>query len=201
MDGGYEVPPGETVYLPWAQNAVARMSVVVRPRTSPEEALAALRRAVRTADPVLAAGDVTDLPALVRGANALPRLQAILLAAFAVVATGIVVLGSYGLMSQLAATREREFALRVAVGARTSHIGSQVLVQAARISGPGVLVGMAASWLLGGVLRPFMFGVDPRSVAVTPSVAAATLLLVGLATLPVAVRAMRVRVGAALTGV
>jgi predicted permease len=201
MDGGYEVRPGETVYLPWAQNAVARMSVVVRPRTSPEEALAALHRAVRTADPVLAAGDVTDLPALVRGANALPRLQAILLAAFALVATGIVVLGSYGLMSQLAATREREFALRVAVGAPTSHIGSQVLVQAARISGPGVLVGMAASWLLGGVLRPFMFGVDPRSVTVTPSVAAATLLLVGLATLPVAVRAMRVRVGAALTGV
>jgi putative ABC transport system permease protein len=179
---------------------VARMSIVVRPRTSPEEALAALRRALRAADPVLAAGDVTDLPTLVSGANALPRLQAILLAAFALVATGIVVLGSYGLMSQLAASREREFALRVAVGAHTRHIGSQVLAQAARISGPGVLVGVGASWLLGGALRPFMFGVDSRSVVVTASVAAATLLLVGLATLPVAVRAMRVRVGAALTG-
>jgi putative ABC transport system permease protein len=200
MDGGYEAPPGETVYVPWAQNAVARMSIVVRPRTSPEEALAALRRALRAADPVLAAGDVTDLPTLVSGANALPRLQAILLAAFALVATGIVVLGSYGLMSQLAASREREFALRVAVGAHTRHIGSQVLAQAARISGPGVLVGVGASWLLGGALRPFMFGVDSRSVVVTASVAAATLLLVGLATLPVAVRAMRVRVGAALTG-
>jgi putative ABC transport system permease protein len=200
MDGGYEAPAGEAVYVPWAQNAVARMSIVVRPRTSPEQALAAVRRALRAADPVLAAGDVTDLPTLVRGANALPRLQAILLTAFALVATGIVVLGSYGLMSQLAATREREFALRVAVGAQTSHVGSQVLAQAARISGPGVLIGVGTAWLLGGAMRPFLFGVDPRSVAVIGAVAAATLLLVGLATLPVAVRAMRVHVGAALTG-
>lgn len=200
MDGGYEAPPGETVYLPWAQNAIARMSIVVRPRASSDEALAAVRRAVRSADPVLAAGDVADLAGLVRGANALRRLQVILLGTFALVAIGIVVLGSYGLMSQLVASREREFAVRVAVGARSRHIGSQVLGQAVRISGPGVVAGAAASWLLGGAVAPFLFGVEARSVPVMAAVAGVTLTLTGIAALPAALRAMRVRVSAALGG-
>jgi putative ABC transport system permease protein len=200
MDGGYEAPPGETVYLPWTQDATNRMSIVLRPRSSPESALAALRRALRAADPQLAAGDVAELTALVRRANELPRLQAILLFAFAIVASGIVVLGNYALMSQLVATREREFALRVAVGAGSGHIGTQVWAQAARISGPGVIMGVAASRLLGGAVSPFLFGVDARSLPVMATVAVGTLLLVGMATLPTAVRAMRVRVGVALTG-
>jgi putative ABC transport system permease protein len=199
MDGGYGAPAGETVYVPWAQGSVPRMSIVVRPRTSSAAALTAVRRALRTADAVLAAGVVADLESLVRGANALPRLQAMLLAAFALVAIGIIGLGSYGLMSQLAASREREFALRVAIGARTGQIGSTVLAHAAFICGPGVLIGAGMSWLIGGAIGPFLFGVDARSVPVTGAVAAATLLLVGLATLPVALRAMRVRPPSALT--
>lgn len=199
MDGGYQAPAGETVYIPWAQNPATRLSLVVRPRSSPELALSAVRHALRTADPVLAAGEISDLASLVRGANTLPRLQTILLVTFALVATGIVVLGSYGLMSQLVVSREQEFALRVAVGARSEQIASQVLAQAARVSGPGVLVGMALSWLFGGALTPFLFGVEARSLSLTSLVAGTTLLLVGMATLPAALRAMRVRVSSALS--
>jgi predicted permease len=198
MDGGYQAPPGETIYVPWTQDAVTRLSIVVRPRTSPEPALAALRRALRAADPQLAAGAVAELSGLVRSETALPRLQTALLLTFAIVAGGIVALGSYGLMSQLVATREREFAVRLAVGAATGRIGSQVWGQAARITGPGVAAGLGASWLVSGAVSPFLFGVDARSFPVMAAVAAGTLLLLAVATLPTAVRAMRVKVTAAL---
>jgi len=199
MDGGYSAPPGEAVYVPFAQVSVSRMSIVVEPRGDREDALAALRGALRAADPGLAAGNVADLASLVRQANALPRMRTILLVVFAFVALGVVALGSYGLMSQLVASREREFALRIALGARTSGIGVGVLKQAARVAVPGVLLGVVLAWPTGEIVRPFVFGVATHSSVITLVVAVSTLTLVGLATLPPAFRAVRVKVAAHLS--
>ena len=152
----------------------------------------AVRRALRATDPILAATGVAPLEALVRQAKSLPRLQMILLAAFAAVAIAIVTLGSYGVMTQLVASREREFALRLVFGALRTSLGSTVLVQVARLTVPGIALGLAGVWLLGGVLRPFVFGIEPRSGWVMVVVSAAVLALAVTATLPSALRAMRV---------
>lgn len=194
MDAGYTAPPGEAAYVHWPQVSIGRMSIVVTPRTSMEAGVAALRRALRAADPVRAASDVVSLPALVRQTHALPRLQSILLAAFALVAIGIATLGSYGVMSQLVATREREFAVRMVFGAMPASIGSSVLAQAASLALAGTLAGLAIVWLLGSLLRPFVFGIQPRSLGISILVAALTLLLVAAATLAPALRATRVDV-------
>lgn len=199
MDGGYGAPPGEAVYVPFEQVSLGRMSIVVRPRADAARAVAAVRSALRRADPDVAATDIAELDALVAEANALSRLQATLLAFFALVAALVAGMGIFGLMTQLVAAREREFALRLAVGASQGRVGASVLVQAARIGGPGVAAGVALALLLASGLRPFLFGVDPRSAPVTAAVAAGTLLVVGLASLPAAVRAMRVHVASSLT--
>jgi hypothetical protein len=199
MDGGYAAPPGEAVYVPWAQISVPRMSIVVEPRTTRAAAVGAVRHALRAADPALAAGDVAELASLVRQANALPRLRTLLLAAFALVALGIVALGSYGLMSQVVASREREFALRLALGAATAGVGTLVLRRAGRVAVPGVILGVGLSWPLASLVRPFVFGVDAHSSLVTWVVAGCTLALIGLASVPAAVRAARVDVAGGLS--
>jgi len=192
MDAGSSVPPGETVYLNWPQLSAAQMSIVVRPKASDAAAFTALRRALRRTDPVVAAHDEARLEALVSQANALPRLQSLLLLTFAIAAIGIATLGSYGVMSQLVSTREREYALRLVFGAVPAELGRSVLRQLARLTLPGILGGLLVVVMLGGTLKQFVFGVEPRSVAVLASVSVGMLLIAVAATIPSMLRAMRV---------
>lgn len=194
MDGGYSAPPGETVYLPYAQVSITRLSIVGVARGTPRSAFDAIRRAIRTSDPVVAASLTTTLENLVAQANALPRLRTLVLGVFALVAVGIVALGSYGVMSQLVASREREFVIRVVYGAAPGQIGRRVVAQLARLILPGVLLGLGASVLLGESLRPFVFGIEPRSGTVLAVVSLGTLVLALLASAPSIRRAMRVDV-------
>ena len=192
MDAGSSVPPGETVYLPWSQLSTTQMSIVVRPRGSTDATIAALRRALRVTDPLIAAHDVARLDELVAQANALPRLRTLLLLIFAVGALAIAALGSYGVMSQLVATREREYALRLVFGAAPADVGRSVLAQLARLTLPGIGGGILVVLLLGGSLERFVFGVGPRSLSVLTAVSVIMLSIALAASLPSILRAMRV---------
>lgn len=191
MDGGYEAAPGQTVYVPYAQVSNTRLSIVVRPRAGTAEAITAIRRAVRAADPLLAASGVTTLDALVATANALPQLRAGILLVFAIAAVMIAGLGSYGVMRQLVANRERELSLRLIFGAVPSDLAREVLMQVARLTVPGVIVGLVGAWLSANLLRRFVFGVDPRSGVLLVAVSVSVLALATVAAMPSVLRAMR----------
>ena len=194
MDGGYDAPPGEAVYVPFAQISQQILSIVVEGRGNGGEALGALRHALRQTDPVVAAGRVATLDQLVLQVNALPRLRAVILMVFAIVALGIVSLGTYAVMSQLVSTREREFALRTVFGAQPAQLGRLVITQVMRLSFPGIAVGLVGAWMLGASLRAFLFGVEPTSPAVLTMAGVLLLVLTLAVTAPSAVRAMRVNV-------
>jgi putative ABC transport system permease protein len=194
MDAGYSAPSGEVVYLPYSQASAPRLSIVVDGRGATATAVAGIRRALRRTDPVVAAGNVATLDALVLQANALPRLRTLVVLVFAVVSLGVVLLGSYGIMSQLVSAREREFAVRLVFGARPRQLGRAVLLQGARITLPGIVVGLAVAWLLSGALQAFVFGVQPTSVPVLVASGAMLFAFSVVATLPCAIRAMRVDV-------
>jgi len=192
MDEGAGAPPGETVYIPWSQLSTVTLSLVVRPRGSPQAALRATQHALRLTDPLLAAHDVAPLDVLVDQANALPRLEGVILLTFALAATLMAMLGCYGVMRQLVTTREREYAVRLVFGASPAELGRSVLRQVARLTVPGVAVGLIVVLLLGRVLDRFVFGVGTRSPAVLGGVTVVMLVIGVAAALPSAVRAMRV---------
>ena len=192
MDEGAGAPPGETVYIPWAQLSTVTLSLVVRPRGGQQTAIRATQHALRLTDPLLAAHDVAPLDELVDQANALPRLQSVILLTFALAATLMAMLGCYGVMRQLVTTREREYAVRLVFGASPREIGRSVLRQVARLTVPGVAVGLGVVILLGRVLEPFVFGVGTRSPAVLGGVSVVMVAIGIAAALPSAVRAMRV---------
>ena len=191
-DGGLTAPAGETVYVHWRQISVGRMTIVAEPAASTAEALAAIRRALRAADPLLAASDPASLRSLVREANALPRLASLLLGVFAVAALAMVLLGAYGVMSQLVFSREREFAVRMLFGARPAGIATAVLAGAARLVVPGAAAGLAVAWFVGSAIEPLVFGVTPRSPSILATVAALVILLTAIGVLPAARRAATV---------
>jgi putative ABC transport system permease protein len=200
MDAGYGAPAGEAVYLPYAQVSVTRLTIVAKTRGAPQATIAAVKRALRATDASAAASGTATLESLVMQANALPRLRALVLLLFALVAVGIVALGSYGVMRQLVGNRERELAVRLVFGAEPRQLGLAVLVEAATLTIPGIAVGLAITWLLGGMLQTFVFGVEPRSLIVFGGVGVGVLVLASLATLPSAVRAMRVDIRRGIGG-
>ena len=200
MDAGYAAPAGEAVYLPYSQLSAVRVSIVATGRGDVRATIGAMRRALAKTDPLVAAGNVSTLDALVTGANALPRLRTLVLLVFSIVALGIVSLGSYGVMSQLVSNRERELAVRLVFGAEPAKLGMSVLAQAVQLTGPGILVGLLAVWLGSGALEAFIFGVKAGSPVVLGSAGAALLLVAVLATMPPAVRAMRVDIRRGISG-
>jgi putative ABC transport system permease protein len=191
MDGGYEAPPGEAVYVPFAQLSGTRVSIVVETRVSRSEATVAIQRALRAADPLVAASGITTLGALVSGANALPQLRAAILLMFAIAAIMIAGLGSYGVMRQLVANRERELSLRLVFGAVPGDLAREVLMQVAKLTIPGVVIGLTGAWMAASLLRRFVFGIDPRSLMVLAIVGSGVLALATIAAMPSVVRAMR----------
>jgi len=200
MDAGYSSPVGEAVYMPYAQASSVRVSIVAAGRGNAAATITSIRRALRKTDPVIAASGVSTLDALVLQANALPRLRALVLIMFSIVAVGIISLGSYGVMSQLVSNRERELAVRLVFGAQPTKLGASVIAQVARLTLPGVALGLAAVWWASGLLDAFVFGVQARSMSVLASAGGGLLLLAVLATLPPAIRAMRVDIRRGISG-
>jgi len=200
MDAGYGSPAGEAVYLPYSQVSAVRLSIVAKGRGNAAATVAAMRRALKRTDPVIAASGVSTLDALVLQANALPRLRTLVLIVFSIVAVGIVALGSYGVMSQLVSNRERELAVRLVFGAQPTRLGASVIAQVARLTVPGIALGLAAVWSTSGLLTAFVFGVQARSPLVLASAGGVLLVLAVIATLPPALRAMRVDIRRGISG-
>jgi ABC-type antimicrobial peptide transport system permease subunit len=72
-------------------------------------------------------------------------------------------LGLYGLAAFLVAQREREIAIRIALGASYSKVRSMVLGEAARLGLAGTAVGALLAWALGRVIQSLslLVGVQP----------------------------------------
>jgi len=191
---------GESIYIPYAQNPMRKFSVVVKGRAGAEAGIAAGVHALRATAPGVAAYGVTTTEQLAYEAGAVARLQMVLLSAFALVAAGVALLGSYGVMSQLVANRGREIAVRLAVGEKPGGVLLRVLRQNARLAGAGSVAGGLIAWQGGRYLQGLLGGTDASAPWTYLGVVAMTLGLTLLAGLVPARRAAATNVLQALGG-
>jgi ABC-type antimicrobial peptide transport system permease subunit len=104
-----------------------------------------------------------------------PRFQASLLALFAGCGLLLAACGVYGLVSFLVAQREREFGVRLALGATPAGIAKTILGDALRWAAGGLVFGLAGAAVAVSSLRGLLFHVSPADPS---AYAAAALLLV-----------------------
>ncbi len=145
-DAGVLQSEADAIYMPWEQVSMTRGWIVLE-GPDPRELLAAGRRALAATAPDVASYNPGTLEHFANQATALPRLQMALLGVFALVATGITALGSYGVMSQLVANRQKEMAIRAALGANRGAVLRLVLGQNARLAAMGATIGLGGAWL------------------------------------------------------
>jgi len=108
--------------------------------------------------------------------------------AFAITAVLLASVGLFGVVGQAVGERRREFALRIALGARRDDIGRMVLGEGFRWTAVGAAVGLPAALAAGQLLGKFLFEVSPRDPA---TYAAVVVILASSAFVAVAFPAWR----------
>jgi ABC-type antimicrobial peptide transport system permease subunit len=115
-----------------------------------------------------------------------------LLALFAAVALVLSATGIFGVMSYTVAQQSKEIGIRMALGARSADVLRSVVGRALSLAAVGVVAGVIAAVLLGGVIRSQLFGVTVFDPATLAAVIAVLLSSAALASLLPATRAARI---------
>lgn len=183
--------PEPTLYLPWAQNNINVVPVTFAIRTAgdPDAIVGAVRAAVQAVDPALPLRRVQRLETFLEDAVAPARFRASVLAVIAMLGLTLAALGVYGVAHRAVLERAREFAVRLALGARPGGIVRMVVSDAMTDVAIGAAVGVATGLGLCAGLASLMTDVGRVSVASSGS---ALLVLVGVATLATLVPAARI---------
>jgi putative ABC transport system permease protein len=160
------------VYFPIGQG-YWQGSFAVRSPAPLATLLPALRAATRDADPGLTLWNARTMGELLDRPLAEPRVSALLMSTFGLVALLLASIGLYGVMSSLVREQTREIGIRIALGATASVVRRAVLARAAIVTVSGAAIGLvvvlATSHLLGALLYD-VSATDPLSLGVACAV-------------------------------
>jgi putative ABC transport system permease protein len=90
------------------------------------------------------------------------RFSSFLASLFALVALILGMVGIYSVLAYIVSQRQREIAIRIALGARYTHVMGDVLRRALALTGVGIVLGTGAAWALTRVLAGLLVGVSPH---------------------------------------
>jgi predicted permease len=156
-----------TVY--WCTAALQPgISFMARTAGDPRTMAEAVRRRLADVEPGRSVYAMAPLANVVSDAYGENRLRTYLLAFFSLAALSLACLGLYGTLSYLVHIRQRETALRLALGAAPLQVLRRVVARGLRVAVPGCVVGLALTTALGRVLSGMLYGVsvyDPMTLA------------------------------------
>jgi ABC-type antimicrobial peptide transport system permease subunit len=175
---GLDKPDEGTVYAPLSRQARNRY-LILRTASAAATVMPAVQEALRELDPGVPLTGVASIDELVDTALVKPRSLSILVAAFALVALALSVIGIYGVMTYYVQQHSRDISIRVALGGSSGTVFGLVLGQGMTIVAAGVAIGAIAALLVTRLLSNLLFGVGAADAA-TYALAAVVLLAVAL---------------------
>ena len=155
-------PPQPLIYLPYAQTPWPTMNVIVRtPNAAVSAARDNLRRAIHAVDNGRPVYNLRALEAGLDDTLASRRLQSLLLTGFAISALLLALLGVYSILAFSVRQRDREFGVRLAIGASRRQIAEGVLRESLSRIAMGVAIGLVLAFASGAALRGVLFNLSP----------------------------------------
>jgi len=182
---------GDT-YVPYHQSPGGYLALLVRSAGDPEGLTQPIQRRLAGVAPVLPMHEVEPMARVVARQARQQRFLATLLTWFAALTVAIAAVGLYTVLAFTVATRRREIAVRVAVGASRRQIAVAVLREGAILVGAGLVIGIGVAMVSAGALSAQLFGVSPLDAS-TYAAAAALFAAVSLGAISLpALRATKV---------
>jgi putative ABC transport system permease protein len=161
---GYEDSDMRDLYLPFLQSPSRFASVHVRTDRSLSFWEQSVRAATAELEPYAMIGTASTIVSEDRQ-RAGTRFLTSLLTGFAIFAAFLAVLGIYGVTGYAVQQREREIAVRVAVGASRSAIIRLFLKEGARVLAIGLGLGLLGAFGAMRILENQVYGVQPFDLA------------------------------------
>src|ERR1700730_629715 len=171
--------PKPQIYLPHQQFAIQSMSIFVRSQMSESSLMSTLRRAINEIDKDIPVYRMRTLPDYLSQSIAQPRLNAMLVGLFALIALFLAAAGIFGVMSYSVTQRTQEIGIRLALGAQRYDVLRLIIGQGMRFIGIGLLLGLIGVFACSRLLQSLLFGVgttDLRTMFIATVTLAATAL-------------------------
>jgi len=153
------------IYVPYRQAdsllPVYALSLVVRTAGEPLAQANSIRALVHGIDANQPITGIQTMEGNVSQSIAEPRFRTVLLTIFAGIALALAAVGIFGVMSYSVAQRTRELGLRIALGSTRSRVLQLVLAHGLRLTVVGVVIGLAATFLLTRYVSSMLFNVLP----------------------------------------
>jgi putative ABC transport system permease protein len=155
-------------------------ALVIRTASDPRGVVGALRSALREVDVSQPLVNVRTMNTAIQGTVAQPRLQMVLLVAFAMLAVVLAAIGVYGVMAYTVSQRVPEIGVRMAIGASPGRVIAMVIWEGARLSLAGLGLGLLAAAVAARAVESLLFDVrshDPLTFVAAPIVLVIAALL------------------------
>lgn len=172
--------------------APRNMNIVVRSDLPLDSLGPQIRRVVQSMDSTLPIVRLRTMEDVFGASVSRPRLLAQLLGIFAGLALLLAAIGTYGILAYTVSERRKEIGIHMALGATRGNVLGKVLGQGMRLTGLGLVVGLAAAFGLTRLLQTQLFNVKPTDPLTMSAVAGFITLVAFIACYIPASRATRV---------
>jgi predicted permease len=175
-----------------ASHSITGITLLVRTRGNAAAYVQPVTSSLNGLDRTLALFDIRTMEQHLNDALLLQRASAFLFGMAGLIGLAIAATGLYGLISFLVARQTKEFAIRMALGARRGQIVAGVLRRGLRLTAAGAAVGLVLSTMLGKGVASLLYGVSSTDALTFGSVTIFLFLTATAACLVPAIRAANV---------
>jgi putative ABC transport system permease protein len=168
------------LYLPAAQFLVTGNILALRTTAPLDQVLTVSRARVRAANPRAHIVRVASFNEMLQVPLARPRFNALLLNIFGVLALSLATIGLYAVIGMYVRQRDRDIAVRRALGATAADVSRLVLGEAIWLAALGAAIGLIGAVGAAQLVRGMLFDVDPLDPL---TILGAAMLLVGVSVL------------------
>jgi ABC-type antimicrobial peptide transport system permease subunit len=149
-----------TAYVPDQRMPRSSMSLIVRTNGDPAQLAGPVRSAIREVLPGQAFKEVAPFRDKLTQAASTPRFFTVLVGIFGVLALTLAAIGLYGVVAYTVRQREREMAVRLALGAPPARVLGLMLRQGMKPVAVGLVIGLGGAFAITRIMRSLLFEVS-----------------------------------------
>jgi putative ABC transport system permease protein len=164
---------GSTLQYSWPRRHIGVRTALPIPAGLAAE----VKAAIQAVDPAVAIGTMSSTAQVITNSTARHRLVMLALGVFGAVSVVLCISGLYAVVALNSRQRRREYAIRVALGARRGGVRWMVVRQALVLAGLGAIAGLTAAAFGTRTIQGLLHGVQPLDTATFSGAAVALLTL------------------------
>jgi putative ABC transport system permease protein len=184
--------PFHAMYMSYAQNAPARMNLMVRSFNDPAALIAPIREVVRSSGTSTPLADPRTMESIIDETLSDFRVITSSLGLLSSIAVLLALVGLYGVLAYFVSQRHHEIGVRMTLGASARQVAKLVLTRGMALVAIGIAVGLVASYWTTNLIQRMLFGIEPTDPLTFLATATGFAFVATIACLVPALRATRV---------